>query len=145
MREMLEQLLRHLNNWFLIEDDLGKPQIFCGTYEVKGGGMFLPFLQPNQFYRIVGSVFNDGLHRYCDPEDYLQDETFTGAIWALAIPTAVINISSEIETWQQANALSPYQSESFGGYAYQRASGRNGKAATWQDVFAHKLNAWRKI
>lgn len=144
MREMLEQLLRHLHNWFLMEID-GKEQIFTGDYEIKGGGMDLPFLQPNQFYRIVGSVFNDGLHRYCDPEDYLQDETFTGAIWALAIPTAVINISREIDTWQQANALTPYQSESFGGYTYQRASGRNGKAATWQDVFAHKLNAWRKI
>ena len=144
MREMLEQLLRHLHNWFLMEVD-GKEQIFTGDYEIKGGGMDLPFLQPNQFYRIVGSVFNDGLHRYCDPEDYLQDETFTGAIWALAIPTAVINISREIDTWQQANALTPYQSESFGGYTYQRATGRNGKTATWQDVFAHRLNAWRKI
>ena len=141
---MLEQLLRHLKNWFLIEAD-GKAQIFCDTYEVKGGSIDLPFLQPNQFYRIVGSVFNDGLHRYCGPADNLTEEKFSGAIWALAIPTAVINLSTEIEGWQQANALSPYQSESFGGYSYQRATGRSGKAATWQDVFAHRLNAWRKI
>ena len=144
MREMLEQLLRHLRNWFLVEVD-GEEQIFSGTYTVKGGEMSLPFLQPNQFYRVVGSVFNDGLHRYCDPGDYLQDETFTGAIWALSIPTAVIKLSEEIEEWQQNNALSPYQSESFGGYTYQRATGRSGKTATWQDVFAHRLNPWRKI
>lgn len=138
MLEMLEQLLRHLKNWFVVE-------IRTGNYQIKGGGMDLPFLQPNQFYRIVGSVFNDGLHRYCDPEDFLQDETFKGAIWALAIPTAVINISKEIDEWQQKNSLTPYLSESFGGYTYQRASGKSGRAATWQDVFAHRLNAWRKI
>lgn len=144
MLDMLEQLLRHLRNWFLMEVD-GKEQIFTGNYEIRGGGMDLPFLQPNQFYRIIGSVFNDGLHRYCDPEDYLQDEKFTGAIWVLAIPTAVINMSKEIDEWQQKNTLTPYQSESFGGYTYQRASGKSGRAATWQDVFAHRLNAWRKI
>ena len=144
MREMLEQLLRHLHNWFLIEKD-GKPEIYYGEYVVKGGSIDLPFLQPNQFYRIVGSVFNDGLHRNCDPDDYLTEETFSGAIWALAIPTAVINLSAEIEEWQKVNVFSPYQSESFGGYTYQRATGRSGKAATWQDVFAHRLNAWRKI
>lgn len=54
---MLEQVLRHLNNWFLVE-------IHEGTFAVENGSIALPFLHPNQYFRICGSVFNDGLHQY---------------------------------------------------------------------------------
>lgn len=65
---MLEQVLRHLNNWFLVE-------IHEGTFAVENGSIALPFLHPNQYFRICGSVFNDGLHQY--PAADLTDETFT--------------------------------------------------------------------
>ena len=52
---MLEQVLRHLNNWFLVE-------IHEGTFAVENGSIALPFLLTNQYFRICGSVFNDGLH-----------------------------------------------------------------------------------
>ena len=106
---MLEQVLRHLNNWFLVD-------IHEGTFTVENGSIALPFLLTNQYFRIVGSVFNDGLHQY--PSVDLTDETFTGSVWALAVPKAVIDLSVEIEAWQEKNgeaAASPYQSESFGG------------------------------
>lgn len=139
---MLEQVLRHLNNWFLVE-------IHEGTFTVENGSITLPFLLPNQYFRIVGSVFNDGLHQY--PAVDLTDETFTGSVWALAVPKAVIDLSVEIEAWQEKNGeavASPYQSESFGGYSYTKASG--GKADTsvvtcWQDAFRGRLNNWRKL
>ena len=51
---MLEQVLRHLNNWFLVE-------IREGTFTVENGSIALPFLLTNQYFRICGSVFNDGL------------------------------------------------------------------------------------
>ena len=54
---MLEQVLRHLNNWFLVE-------IHEGTFTVENGSITLPFLLTNQYFRICGSVFNDGLHQY---------------------------------------------------------------------------------
>lgn len=54
---MLEQVLRHLNNWFLVE-------IHEGTFAVENGSIALPFLLNNQYFRICGSVFNDGLHQY---------------------------------------------------------------------------------
>ena len=66
---MLEQVLRHLNNWFLVE-------IHEGTFTVENGSIALPFLLTNQYFRICGSVFNDGLHQY--PAADLTDETFTG-------------------------------------------------------------------
>lgn len=139
---MLEQVLRHLNNWFLLE-------IHEGEFAVENGSITLPFLQDNQYFRVCGSVFNDGLHQY--PVYDLVDETFTGAVWALAIPKAVMMLSGDIDAWQEKNGdavLSPYTSESFGGYSYTKASG--GKADTsavtgWQDAFRSRLNDWRKI
>lgn len=89
---MLEQVLRHLNNWFLVD-------IHEGTFTVENGSITLPFLLTNQYFRIVGSVFNDGLHQY--PAVDLTDETFAGTVWALAVPQAVIELASEIEEWQK--------------------------------------------
>lgn len=138
---MLEQVLRHLNNWFLVE-------IHEGTFTVENGSIALPFLLTNQYFRIVGSVFNDGLHQY--PAVDLVNETFTGSVWALAVPKAVIDLSVEIEAWQEKNgeaATSPYQSESFGGYSYTKrsAGSDSGTLNGWQDAFRGRLNDWRKL
>lgn len=139
---MLEQVLRHLNNWFLVD-------IHEGTFTVENGSIALPFLLTNQYFRICGSVFNDGLHQY--PAIDLTDETFAGTVWALAVPKAVVTLSEDIAAWEEKNGeavSSPYTSESFGGYSYTKASG--GKADTtavtgWQDAFRNQLNAWRKL
>ena len=138
---MLEQVLRHLNNWFLVE-------IREGTFTVENGSITLPFLQTNQYFRICGSVFNDGLHQY--PLTDLTDETFTGTVWALAVPKEVVTLSEDIASWQEKNGeavASPYQSESFGGYSYTKRSAGNdsGTLNGWQDAFRGRLNDWRKI
>lgn len=137
---MLEAILRHLNNWFLVPGG-----VHAGTYEIKGGGIALPFLQEGQYYRVCGSVFNDGLHQYSAPD--LTDETFSGTIWALAIPAAVVALANEIAAWQEKNGeavASPYQSESFGGYSYTKGGSGNG-SDSWQSVFRSRLNDWRKM
>ena len=136
---MLEQVLIHLNNWFTAA---GGAQ--TGTFTVQDGHLTLPFLQNGQYFRVVGSVFNDGLHQ-C-PADGLTDETFEGSIWPLAIPQAVLSLADEIAAWNEKNgAPGPYASESFGGYSYTRATGAGGQAFTWQDAFRARLNAWRRI
>ena len=136
---MLEQVLRHLNNWFLVE-------IHEGTFTVENGSITLPFLLTNQYFRIVGSVLNDGLHQY--PAVDLTDETFTGSLWALAVPKAVIDLSVEIEAWQEKNgeaASGIYQSESFGGYQYSKQTASDGGQLTVWSVFRKRLNQWRKL
>ena len=137
---MLEQVLRHLNNWFLVE-------IHGGAFTVENGSITLPFLQTNQYFRICGSVFNDGLHQY--PASDLVSEEFSGTVWALAIPQDVIDLALEIEAWQKKNgdaSVSPYQSESFGGYQYSKATdSASGGAVTWQSAFRSRMNAWRKL
>lgn len=136
---MLEQVLRELNNWFLAPDG-----IHAGAFTVQDGGIALPFLQKGQYFRVVGSVFNDGLHR-CPATD-MTDETFTGAVWALAVPKAVVALADEIAAWETKNGPpGPYVSESFSGYSYTKATNAGGAAVGWQDVFKSRLNAWRRI
>ena len=139
---MLEQVLVHLKNWFLVPGGIHE-----GTYTIEDGGIALPFLANGQYFRICGSVFNDGLHQY--PASDLKSETFEGTVWALAVPQAVIELAAEIEEWQKKNgdaSVSPYQSESFGGYQYSKATdSASGGAVTWQSAFRSRLNAWRKL
>ena len=139
---MLEQVLMHLKNWFLVPGGIHE-----GTYTIEDGGITLPFLVNGQYFRICGSVFNDGLHQY--PASDLKAETFDGAVWALAVPQAFIELAAEIEEWQKKNgdaSVSPYQSESFGGYQYSKATdSASGGAVTWQSAFRRRLNAWRKL
>ena len=139
---MLEQVLMHLKNWFLVPGGIHE-----GTYTIEDGGIALPFLANGQYFRICGSVFNDGLHQY--PASDLKAETFDGAVWALAVPQAVIDLATEIEAWQTKNgdaSVSPYQSESFGGYSYSKSTdSASGGAVTWQSAFRSRLSAWRKL
>ena len=139
---MLEQVLMNIRNWFPV-----KGGIHPGTFTIKDGGITLPFLANGQYFRIVGSVFNDGLHQY--PASDLKSESFDGTVWALAVPQAVIDLAAEIEAWQKKNgdaSVSPYQSESFGGYQYSKATdSASGGAVTWQSAFRSRLSAWRKL
>ena len=136
---MLEQVLMHLKNWFLVPGGIHE-----GTYTIEDGSIALPFLLDGQYFRIVGSVFNDGLHQY--PES-LIDETFTGSVWALAVPKSVIDLAADISAWQEKNGdAGPYASESFGGYSYTRSTdAKTGGPVTWQSVFSARLSKWRKI
>lgn len=140
---MLENVLSHLKNWFLVSDG-----VHVGTYKISNGHLEIPFLQNGQYYRICGSIFNDGLHKYGDTSDILTDEEFSGTIWALAIPKTVIDLAKEISEWQNKNGeavQSPFASESFGGYSYTKATdAATGANATWETVFRVKLNKYRK-
>lgn len=139
---MLEQVLRNIRNWFTVDGG-----IHPGNFTIEDGGITLPFLANGQYFRIIGSIFNDGVYQY--PSANLVDEKFSGAIWALAIPPAVVDLADEIQKWQEKNAdvlSSPYSSESFGGYSYSKATNSaTGGVETWQSHFEQQLSAWRKI
>jgi hypothetical protein len=142
---MLNELCMELKNYF----DKAQPKIF-GEIIIRDSKIqnaeFLRAIKPNQYFRIAGSVFNDGVYRY-DEELVLEDETFKGSVWLMAVPKAVIELANDIEKWvnDYSNVNSPYQSESFGGYSYSKASGTNGGAITWQDAFSKRLNMYRRI
>ena len=132
---MLETVLMYLNNWFVV----GR---YDDTYTIEDGGITLPFLVDGQYFRIVGSLFNDGVYQY--PAE-LTDETFDGSVWALAIPKALLSTVDEITAWTAKNGDGgPYTSESFGGYSYSKATNSKGLAVGWRDVFAAQLAPWKK-
>ena len=140
---MLTELCQELRNWFDRERRFGE-------FHIEGGNLTADFLQNGQYFRIIGSVFNDGVHQY--PATNLTDETFTGSVWSLAIPAAVVELADNIQAWREKNEaadsanMSPFQSESFGGYSYSKGSSTgSGTATGWRDAFAGNLNRWRKL
>lgn len=143
---MLTELCAELKNYFLRNRE---GDIHTGTFSIENGSIEeLPFLNSGQFFRIVGSVFNDGVYQY--PTSELEDEVFDGAIWAMAVPPSVVALAAEITQWlgnedNQKIVNSPYSSESFGGYSYSKATGADGSSFTWKDQFANRLKMYRRL
>lgn len=142
----IAELCNELNNWF------DKKRYF-GKFTISDGGINTvncPLIR-GQYFRVIGSVFNDGVYRY--PVSGMKDEVFEGAVWAMAIPKEVTDLLSEINTWVDTYAndpqvKGPYTSESFGGYSYSKAGSMTGDAndpTTWMGHFKGRLNRWRKI
>jgi hypothetical protein len=65
----------------------------------------------------------------------------------MALPPSIIALSAEIKEYNDSDAgkPSPFTSESFGGYAYTKATDANGAPIGWQKAFASRLNKWRKL
>lgn len=148
---MLTEICEYLRNWFCDDSD-----IIVGNIVVGDGEITVPYgvIQPGQYIRIVGSVFNDGVWKYGDAD--FEPETFDGAVWLMRVPKAVIDLATDIEDWHDAygkadsKAMSPFNSESFAGYSYSKSSGGSvsGEVASptnWQGVFAARLSPWRKL
>lgn len=152
---MLTEICQYLRNWFTRD-------IWTGTWTISGGVLTdedgaAPSLLSGQYYRIIGSVLNDGVHKYGDEQDQLSDEAFEGAVWSMAMPPVLVALAAEIDDWvaqyggADSAAMSPYQSESIPNYSYSMKTGGSspgtGGAAfvSWQDVFGARLSPWRKI
>lgn len=135
-----------------------KPDILQGDYTISGGILEpLPEIPDGAWIRVVGSTFNDGVWQY--PHGGFTDETFSGAVWILHIPPDFVSLLNDIVAWETANReavdqataevlASPYTSETFAGYTYQRRSGIGDIPTTWDDPrlgFSARLKQWRKI
>jgi hypothetical protein len=152
----LTDLCRELNNYFTV----GK---IGGTWTISSGVLDLSSvvnsgrLQDGQYFRISGSIFNDGVWQYSSntPND-MKDETFNGFIWPMAVPKEIDSLLADVNAWiakyngSDSLADSPFQSESFGGYSYSKATGGTSSTGgsadfgTWQNAFRSRLNLWRK-
>jgi hypothetical protein len=136
-----------INNYFVSDRRFG-------TFTIENGALTGAddFLRENQYFRIVNAVFNEGVYKY--PTDELTDETFEGAIWAMAVPPAALALLEKIQEWDSqygnnADNYTPYASETMHHYSRSFAVYTNSKGElvrpTWQAVFRKELNRWRKI
>jgi len=148
MELVLTEVCEYLNNYFWDKKIKGHFTITDGRMEIDG-------LKNGQYFRILGSTFNDGVHKYpITDKTLLIDEEFDGYIWAMAVPATVIAITSDIGKWQEeygsagSAAMSPFNSESFSTYSYSKSGSGNangGSNITWQDAFGGRLNKYRKL
>lgn len=146
----LSELCGEVNNWF----DRDQPK-FEGSFEIAGGLLVdaeTLGIQVGQYFRIIGSVFNDGAHKYTgQPDESLKAETFSGSVCLMAVPKAFLDLADEIGAWQTKYkdvAMSPLASESLAptSYSYSLNTGAGGgSGATWQNIFASRLTKWRRI
>lgn len=150
---MLTSLCLYLKNWF----NYGQP-VYRGQFKVENGVLVYDGtmeIQTNQYYRLMGSVFNDGVHQYGSTESLTNESTFNGTVWLMAVPKEVIDLSDRIDAWQEkygsvdSEAMSPFQSESFGGYSYSKGSTSNSNTGasvpTWESTFGAELRRYKKI
>lgn len=137
---MLTELCAELRNYFV-------ESLHEGTFTINGGKIApLDFIQQNQYFRIVGSAFNDGVYKNT-AELVLTDEIFSGSVWAMAVPPSVVALADEIQKYNESDEAKPsaYTSESFGGYSYSKATNSDGSPIGWQKVFASRLKPYRRI
>lgn len=145
----LTDLCRKTRNWF------DKKRHF-GIFDLDSE---LDFACEGQFYRLIGDVTADGQCLYVDYVCTYTDGNFkvygaetahgilNGAIWEMSVPTDFLELYEKMTAWEEKNAdilNSPFQSESFGGYSYSRASGKNGSLTVW-DNFADEIARYQKL
>ena len=138
----LYELLMYLRNFFP-----GEKWQFFGE-DITDKRLLLPGLENGDYYLIEGSRRNNGIHVYGNSD--LRNETYSGIVTELCIPDELLIMLDEINAWQEKHSealQNPYQSESFGGYSYTKASGNGGtsESMSWKTVFAPRLRMWRKI
>lgn len=147
---MLTEICAEIRNYFCLEDDR-----ILGDFAVVDGAITPDQeIEDDQYYRIVGSIYNDGVHKQGD--ELVDEGSFHGAVWKMRVPQSVIDLSNEIAAWQAENGsaqsanMSPFTSESFGGYSYSKSSGGStgsgagSSAVTWQTMFEKRLNPYRR-
>lgn len=148
---MLTEICAEIKNYFTWERDK-----HFGDFTISDGQIVPSFDIPTDYIRIVGSRLNDGVHVRGENGFDLIDEEFHGGIWVMSPPKAFIDLAAEIAAWQAKNggidstAMSPFNSESFGGYSYSKsggaaAGGSSSGGASWQSAYATRLKIYRRI
>ena len=147
---MIGEICAEIKNYFTYENDK-----HVGDWVISNGTISPSLDFVTGYIRIIGSRLNDGVYDTSDMT--LEDEEFHGAIWIMSPPNDFLELVQEISEWQALNGtsdsvnMSPFQSESFGGYSYSKGSNNSSAGAsssivpTWQSQYASRLKKYRRI
>lgn len=146
---MLAEVCGYLNNYFDVKRYTGKIRIqngvvYCDSKEIA--------MSQGQHFTLLRKNFVLGVYEY--GKDTLDDkDEFEGRVWIMDIPADFMSLVTEISAWQTkygaagSASMSPFNSESFGGYSYTKGStsGSAGTAACWQDAYGSRLARYKKV
>ncbi len=141
----METLMAHLNNYFYKTGERGEFELIDGRVNVCGR------YSVGQYIKIEDSNGVDGVYKVKTIEgntltlDEPLNEVFEGVIYGLAVPTSFVELVGRISEFKSKYQDTPYTSESFGGYSYSKAQGRNGKPVSWCDVFDNELRPYKRL
>ena len=153
---LLNEVCAEIRNYFTYRND-----ILIGDYKIEGG-VIAPLIDYKgcEYIRIIGSRKNNGVHKLNEETglfDLEDEDTFHGSIWRMSPPKDFLLLVGDIEKWQkkyggiESENMSPFQSESFGGYAYSKSSrstamsSSSGTPTSWVDAFSSRLKMYRRI
>lgn len=168
---MLTEICQYLHNFFDYKRYIGEIKVISGedglypSDELHPGDEINPSadipvkiycngkqieIEEGQYFALFRDKYLLGVYQEGDD---LPDKNFSGAVWLMDLPEAILKANQWADDWMKANggvdnaASSPFQSESFGGYSYSKSSG-NGKIGGSifdQAVFVGMLAPYRKL
>ena len=130
-------VMRHCRNYF-------ETGYMDGTFRITGNA--LPDAVGARYVYISGSMMHDGV--WCVDEhgfltgrsvEGLLNEEFEGRVWLLAPPADFLDLVKDMQEYEAKNPISAVLSESFGGYAVERAGTADGKPVTPERMFAARI------
>lgn len=146
---MLTEICGYLNNYFDVERHSGSIKIVSGDIYCDDKQISI---EEGQYIALFRKGFVLGVYKY--GEDELDDKEFDGSVWLLDFPATFLALVGEISAWQDkyggvdSAAMGPFNSESFGGYSYTKASGSssgNAVAVSWQSTYGSRLAQYKKV
>lgn len=153
MLSLMTEICSNIRNYFAPtskRDNLS--YIHHGDFTIKDGTISgVDFLLPNQYFRITGSVLNDGVYRNStDDLKSLENETFCGAVWEMNVPKSFVALCEDIQKFNaKIDKLSltdkGFSSESFDGYSYSLNSNAPAYMLEWERRIRSNLNSYRRL
>lgn len=146
---MLTEICGYLNNYFDVERHYGHIRVqggvvYCDEKQIS--------MDAGQYFALFRKNFVLGVYKY--GTDTLEDKQFDGAVWLMDLPQAFLSLVAEITAWQakyggvDSAAVSPFNSETFGGYTYMKGSSSNsvqGAVTDWQGIYRSRLAQYKKV
>ena len=143
---MLTEICAYLHNYFDYERHYGNISIIGGVIFCNGNEISLDV---GQHFALFRNRIPLGVFDTVPP-----DKTVEGASWLIDVPQAVLNADKWADEWMKQNGgadsatNSAFQSESFGGYSYNKGTNSNGKGgmSVFDNAqFNRMLNPYRKL
>lgn len=143
---MLTEICAYLHNYFDYERHSGEISIVGGVISCNGNEITL---DEGQYFALFRSRIPLGVFNVVP-----ADKNFVGSVWLMDVPEAVLNANTWAEEWMAKNggagseANSAFQSESFGGYSYNKgtnSSGKGGMSIFDNAQFSRMLAPYRKL